>query len=85
MSYALEVLVNYTDGREAMLGDEVLIDGQHKGIVVACIDSGQYSTQYSGNDWAYLMEGALIDTDFGGLIHYKNSANERIVLVKRDG
>lgn len=77
--------MNYTDGQEAMLGDEVLIDGQRKGIVVACIDSGQYSTQYSENDWAYLMEGALVDTDFGGLIHYKNSANEKIVLVKRDG
>lgn len=77
--------MNYTDGQEVMLGDEVLIDGQRTGIVVACMDSGQYSTQYSENDWAYLMEGALIDTDFGGLIHYKNSANERIELVKRDG
>ena len=77
--------MNYTDGQEAMLGDEVLIDGQRTGIVVACIDSGQYSTQYSENDWAFLMEGALIDTDFGGLIHYKNTANEIILLVKRDG
>lgn len=75
--------MNYIDGLEAMLGDEVLIQGQHKGIVVACIDSGQYSTQYSANDWAYLMEGVLIDTDFGGLIHYKSSTNKNIVLVKR--
>lgn len=75
--------MNYTDGQEAMLGDEVLIGGKYKGVVVACIDSGQYSVKYSEGDWAYLMEGALIDTDFGGLIHYKNSANESIVLVKR--
>jgi hypothetical protein len=75
--------MNYTDGHKAMLGDEVLIGGQYKGVVVACIDSGQYGVQYSKTDCAYLMEGALIDTDFGGLIHYKNSANESIVLVKR--
>jgi hypothetical protein len=75
--------MNYTDGQEVMLGDEVLIGGQYKGVVVACIDSGQYSVQYAEGDWAYLMEGALIDTDFGGLIHYKNSANESIVLLKR--
>jgi len=76
--------MNYIDGQEAMLGDEVLIDGQYKGIVVACIDSSQYSMQYSESDWAYLMEGMLIDTDFGGLIHYKNLANESVVLVKRE-
>lgn len=75
--------MNYTDGQEAMLGDEVLIEGQHRGIVVACIDSGQYSVHYPKTDWAYLMEGTLIDTHFGGLTHYKSSANESIVLVKR--
>ena len=75
--------MNYNDGQEAMLGDEVLIAGQHKGIVVACIDSGQYGTDYPKSDWAYLMTGVLIDTDFGGLIHYKNSAGENFTLVKR--
>ncbi|QKE63331.1 hypothetical protein HNE05_08125 [Aquipseudomonas campi] len=75
--------MNYIDGQTAMVGDEVLIDGRHKGIVVACIDSGQYTAQYPQSEWAYLVEGTLIDTDFGGLIHYKNSANESIALVKR--
>jgi hypothetical protein len=75
--------MNYSDGTEAMLGDEVVIAKKHKGIVVACIDSGQYSKDYLKSNWSYLMSGVLIDTDFGGLIHYKNSASENITLVKR--
>lgn len=73
----------YTDGEEAMLGDEVLIDGQYKGRVLACIDLGQYSVVYPESEWAYLRKGILVDTDFGGLIHYENAADEHIVLVKR--
>ncbi|WP_447589099.1 hypothetical protein [Aquipseudomonas campi] len=75
--------MNYSEGTEAMLGDEVLIAEKHKGIVVACIESGQYSKDYPKSNWSYLMSGVLIDTDFGGLIHYKNSASENIALVKR--
>ena len=75
--------MNYSDGAEAILGDEVLIAGKQKGIVVACIDSEQYSTDYPKSNWSYLMSGVLIDTDFGGLIHYKNLASENIALVKR--
>jgi hypothetical protein len=75
--------MNYSDGAEAMLWDEVLIAEKHKGIVVACIDSGQYSKDHPESNWSYLVLGVLIDTDFGGLIHYKESASENIALVKR--
>ncbi|MFZ6046764.1 hypothetical protein ACFW0H_11625 [Pseudomonas sp. CR3202] len=75
--------MNYIDGQKALLGDEVLIAGKHKGNVVACIDQGQYSSQYPASDWSYLGEGALVDTDFGGIVHYTNAENEHIVLVRR--
>ncbi|TDQ45655.1 hypothetical protein EV696_1181 [Permianibacter aggregans] len=75
--------MNYVDGQSVQLGDEVLIDGRSKGTIVACIDQGIYSNKYPESDWAYLKEGVLIDTDFGGLVHYRNLIEENIELVKR--
>ncbi|MFL6617257.1 MAG: hypothetical protein ACJ8MH_01570 [Povalibacter sp.] len=73
--------MTYSDGKESEIGDAVLIDGQYRGLVVACIDSG---TALPGNeDWGYLKVGIMVNTDFGGLVHYANIAHEDIRLVQR--
>ena len=79
--------MKYTDGTEIKLGDTVLISGQYHGVVVADIDNGRYSESNPEEQWAYLASGVMIDTDFGGLVHYQqeNLVSETIELESREG
>jgi len=82
---ALEVSMNYTDGTQAKVGDRVLISGRHHGVVVADMDSDEYSREYPREQWVNLGSGVMIDTDFGGLVHYDQSSldGELMELVQR--
>ena len=73
--------MRYSDGNEAMAGDVVEIDGHYRGVVVACIDRHQYLPGHDG--WDYLGEGIMVDTDFGGLVHYTPTATDDLVLLHR--
>ena len=75
--------MKYTDGNEAMLGDVVAIDGSYRGTVVACIDRNEYSQEHSREHWSYLGKGIIVNTDFGGLVHYTDGAQEHMALVSR--
>jgi hypothetical protein len=73
--------MTYADGNACEIGDAVLIDGRYRGVVVACIASGTALPGHEG--WGYLTRGIMIDTDFGGLIHYDDFASEDVRLVHR--
>jgi hypothetical protein len=75
--------MNYADGNEARVGDIVSIDDQYWGTVVACIDRGEYADAYPAAQWSSLGTGILVDTDFGGLVHYSDENSGRMILVKR--
>lgn len=75
--------MNYEDGNEARVGDIVSIDDRYRGTVVACIDRGEYADAYPAAQWSSLGKGILVDTDFGGLVHYSDEKSEHMVLVKR--
>jgi hypothetical protein len=75
--------VNYADGNEARVGDILSIDDQYWGTVVACIDRGEYTDTYPAAQWSSLEKGILVDTDFGGLVHYSDEDADRMILVKR--
>ena len=75
--------MNYADGNEAKVGDIVSIDDQYWGTVVACIDRGEYTDTYPEAQWSSLENGILVDTDFGGLVHYSDEDADRMILVKR--
>lgn len=75
--------MKYSDGNEAKIGDSVAIDEHCRGVVIALIDTKEYGSEYSKEQWGYLKEGILIDTDFGGIIHYLNATDEKIILLKR--
>ena len=75
--------MRYADGNEARIGDTIAIDDKHRGTVVACIDRGEYSDAHPAAQWSYLGKGILVDTDFGGLVHYPEERNERMTLVGR--
>lgn len=77
--------MKYIDGKQVIVGDKVLISGQHKGLVVADMDGDGYSADYPREQWDNLQSGVMIVTDFGGLVHYEQSSLEReqIELVCR--
>lgn len=75
--------MRYSDGNEAMIGDQVQIDGQYKGTIVACMDRDEYSPEHPAAQWAYLRHGVMIETDFAGLVHYTEPLYEDIALVRR--
>lgn len=51
------------------IGDRIKILGQVKGVIVANIDSGEYSPEYPAKDWQYLERGLLVIAEGGGLVH----------------
>lgn len=72
--------MKYKDGQQVLTGDIVQIAGKYRGLVIAAIDDKSY---LSGSEhWEYLGAGAMIDTDFGGLVHYPED-DEELVLVRR--
>jgi hypothetical protein len=75
--------VLYADFNEARLGDEIIIDDIYKGVVVASLDTDEYSASCPREEWAHLGTGIVVDTNFAGRIHYPNGDDEHIVLVKR--
>lgn len=77
--------MKYTDGTKIKLGDKVIISAKYQGIVVANIDGSEYSEAHPKEQWAYLGSGVMIDTDFGGLVHYQeeNMEGEIIELESR--
>jgi hypothetical protein len=78
--------MTYSGGIEIHVGDVVAIGERGKGTVVANIDRREYSASHTAAEWGYLRTGVMIDTDFGGLVHYPDQASlnaERITLMRR--
>ncbi len=73
--------MRYLDGNEAAFGDVVSIDGTYRGIVICCIDAGTSSPNF--DQWGYLGVGIMVDTDFGGLVHYTEAAGDGLTLIER--
>ena len=72
--------MNYLDGNTAKIGDIVEIKGGYYGEVVCNIESGEYSPSFTRNEWSYLNNGLLLNTNFAGLVHYtKNTELIRLV------
>ena len=75
--------MKYTDSNEAKAGDTIAIDENHRGVVVAVLDTGDYTKEHPAEEWAYLKKGILVDTDFGGLVHYLSVEHEIMTLIER--
>jgi hypothetical protein len=73
--------VKYRDGTLIEPGDLVRIDGSYRGRVVASMDTKKYLP--SQEHWASLGSGIMVDTDFGGMVHYTEEATDDLVLVQR--
>jgi len=74
--------MNYENGEKVCLWDRVKVGGDDKGIVVFSVDDNQYSSLFPKEKWSYLQRGAMIDTTFGGLVHYSEQ-DEDLELISR--
>ncbi len=75
--------MQYPDGQLVEPGDLVQIDSVYKGRVLASMDTGKYLP--GQESWAYLGIGIMVDTDFGGFVHYTQENTDALVLIQRDG
>jgi hypothetical protein len=73
--------MKYANGTDIEPGDLVQIDNIYRGRVIASMDTGKYLPDQE--HWAYLGQGIMVDTDFGGLVHYTSEATDELVLVNR--
>ena len=74
--------MHYKDGTPVSVGDQVKVDGDMTGRVVAVIDQGQFASDYPAEQWNYLAVGILIESVQAGLVHYPNPGVD-IDLVER--
>lgn len=73
--------MKYMDGLDIEPGDIIQIAAKYRGKVIASMDTRRYLPGQEG--WAYLGEGIMVDTDFGGLVHYTVETAEDFVLIGR--
>jgi hypothetical protein len=64
--------MNYPDGQDVRLGDRVRLGQDDGGVVVASIDTGEYSSEHPKAQWGYLKKGVMIEFPQYGLIHYED-------------
>ncbi|HEX3952574.1 MAG TPA: hypothetical protein VHW90_03305 [Stellaceae bacterium] len=77
-----EQTMHYPDGQDVRLGDRVKLGPDESGVVVASIDTSEYSSEYPAAQWDYLKKGVMIEFPRYGLIHYEEP-DEDLRLVGR--
>ncbi len=63
--------MQYKDGTPVKVGDHVKLPGNITGIVSCSIDTDEYTAEYARNDWEYLENGIMVNTEELGLIHFR--------------
>jgi hypothetical protein len=74
--------MKYPDGQEVKLGDKVRLCNDEVGIVVASMDTDEYTEENPKEQWGYLKKGVMIDSPKYGLFHYPES-DEDLELISR--
>jgi hypothetical protein len=78
---ALEGCMKYADGLDIAPGDLVQIAVVHRGTVMASMDTGRFLPGWE--NWSCLKEGIIVDTSFGGLVHYTSESTDELALILR--
>ena len=73
--------MKYADGTEARLGDRVRITNGDTGTVIASMDTDEYGSEATQENWAHMGAGILVRTDRGALVQFDDSHSR---LVSRD-
>lgn len=67
--------MKYPDGSEARLGDRVRLINGDAGIIVASMDTNEFSPEYPAESWAPLKPGIMILTDKGAVVRFEEPAH----------
>jgi hypothetical protein len=68
--------MKYTDGTEIRLGDRVMIYNTEEGVIVASIDTDEYSDEFPKDVWSCLESGVMVKFTNGALLHLEDSNPE---------
>jgi hypothetical protein len=72
--------MKYADGTEARLGDRVRITNGDIGTVIASMDTDEYGSEATKENWAHMGAGILVRTDRGALVQF-DDAHSRLVSL----
>ena len=69
------------DGQTIAIGDRINILPEQglAGVVVCSIDTGEGTPDHPIEQWGYLRNGVMVDTDAAGLIHVTDSSKLRLL------
>ncbi len=65
----------YLTGEVIHVLDHVEVEGSMRGVVVAVIDSDEYSEGFSREHWGHYRKGVLVDTLEIGVVFYQDPAH----------
>ena len=74
--------MKYATGEMIHVGDKVRPWPGCTGIVVASIDTDEYSELHPREQWSYLQTGIMIDTNEAGLVHYTEPDVDLLLLER---
>ncbi len=72
--------MNYPDGKQIRVGDKVRLGGKSIGVVVASLDTHDYSPDYGSAEWSELKKGILVKYAELGLVHHEEPEEELELL-----
>ncbi|WP_226649586.1 hypothetical protein [Microbulbifer variabilis] len=76
--------MKYIDGQVAHIGDVVEYSDGATGVVVCSIDEDEYQASFTKENWSYLKNGIMVETESYGLIHSKEEDKD-LKLLRRFG
>ena len=76
--------MKFSNGREAQIGDMFKFGNGTKGTVVCSMDLGQYSVEYPKEQWGYLLEGVMVETEVMGIVHYTEPDPDMVFWHERE-
>ncbi|MCF7222492.1 hypothetical protein [Marilutibacter chinensis] len=76
--------MNYENGAAVLIGDRVDLGGGMTGVVVAVIDTGDFSAGYAAKEWSYLRAGILVESSQAGVVHYPGAWAGLVLLGRAD-
>jgi hypothetical protein len=71
--------MKYSDGIEMRVGDRVRIRNGDTGIIVASMDTGEFSPDFPRENWNDLKTGIMVLTDKGALVRFDEPFPQKVV------
>ena len=64
--------MKYPDGTTIRLGDRVRVINGDTGVIVACLDTGEFSPDYPETECEPSETGIIVRTDKGALVQFED-------------